>query len=169
MTVKTTKPVQKATKKTIKKVPKKSAQQNVIITPLTQKLFIAAAIVAWLSGLGMVVYYLVGSAEFTNLTFWWYQLGYSVFPLLLLAIAWWYVGRIGTTVNRLFKSLLITVAAMAVFYGAYSLVISIFLRSWGANPGWWSVHGSEVITYAAFTTMYVVGLVGMKLRRGSRG
>lgn len=169
MTAKTTKPLSKATKKTAQKASKTSVQHNVVITPLMQKLFITAGAISWLSGLGMVAYYLVRSAEFTDLSFLWYQLGYGAFPLLLLAVAWWYVGRIGTTLNRLFKSLLITVAAVLVFYGVYTIAIPLFFRNWGPNPGWWSVHGSEVIMYTTFTALYVAGLVGMKLRRSNRG
>lgn len=152
--------------KPVRRTSELSVRSNVVIGPRGQMLFVAVALLAWLVSTGMTVWLLTASAPvYAGVNFWLYQFGYVVFPLLLVAVAWWYVGLIGTVLNRLFKAVLITIAGMLVFNAAYSTVLPLLFSHWGANPGWWSDHGMEVILYGGFSVLYVGGLVGLKLWR----
>lgn len=142
---------------------RKVSANSVVITPKLQVAVLLALGATWLFQVSMSAYYLLRSAPYTDMSFWWFQSVYNLLPVVMFLVALWYVGKIGGWLNRVFKAALF--ALVGTLGSMFVMQLTIILPWWTSQT---HTPGTEVVAYGATLGVYLVTLMVVKFQRGNR-
>ena len=146
-------------------MPQKNISNNgITITAPLQRLIVGVFGLSWLAQVIFGVYSVIAGWSYGGHSFIWYQALYILTPVLMFGVAYWYVGTIGSWLNRNFKAMLIAVVGF-VGYGLVDQIIALV-------PGLRNIRLSSLGPIGAGLTMnllvlvlFVATLVIVKVRR----
>lgn len=155
-------------KKNAPKAPSKAQSANAVITPRLQLGFVALYALSYLSMVAPLIYTVTRYQSDYYMDNWMQFLSIAM-PIVLFMIAFWYVGKLGTKLARVFKATFLSLLG-AMIYIAVQMAVSYlpFLRP-DTNENWQSAYMyQQLVVNITVVVMFGGALAYVKWQRKNR-